>query len=65
MCDFMKEQLFDQIDIPVTNYHLPDGTLPIEKIPEFCKDYEDKIEKLGGLGFSFIRHWAKWPHWIQ
>jgi len=21
---FMKEQLFDQIDIPVTNYHLPD-----------------------------------------
>jgi glucosamine-6-phosphate deaminase len=32
---FMKEQLFDHIDIPVTNYHLPDGTLPIDKIPEF------------------------------
>ncbi len=51
---FMKEQLFDQIDIPVTNYHLPDGTLPIEKIPEFCKDYEDKIEKLGGLDFYLL-----------
>ena len=51
---FMKEQLFDQIDIPVTNYHLPDGTLPIEKIPEFCKDYEDKIEKLGGLDFHIL-----------
>lgn len=51
---FMKEQLFDQIDIPVTNYHLPDGTLPIEKIPEFCKDYEDKIEKLGGLDFHLL-----------
>jgi glucosamine-6-phosphate deaminase len=51
---FMKEQLFDHIDIPVTNYHLPDGTLPIEKIPEFCKDYEDKIEKLGGLDFHLL-----------
>ena len=51
---FMKEQLFDQIDIPVINYHLPDGTLPIEKIPEFCKDYEDKIEKLGGLDFHLL-----------
>ena len=35
---FMKEQLFDHIDIPVTNYHLPDGTLSLEKIPEFCRD---------------------------
>ena len=51
---FMKEQLFDQIDIPATNYHLPDGTLPIEKIPEFCKDYEEKIEKLGGLDFHLL-----------
>lgn len=51
---FMKEQLFDQIDIPVTNYHLPDGTLSIEKIPEFCKDYENKIEKLGGLDFHLL-----------
>jgi glucosamine-6-phosphate deaminase len=51
---FMKEQLFDQIDIPVTNYHLPDGTLAIEKIPEFCKDYEEKIEKLGGLDFHLL-----------
>ena len=51
---FMKERLFDHIDIPVTNYHLPDGTLPIEKIPEFCKDYEDKIEKLGGLDFHLL-----------
>jgi glucosamine-6-phosphate deaminase len=51
---FMKEQLFDQVDIPVTNYHIPDGTLPIEKVPEFCKDYEDKIEKLGGLDFQLL-----------
>jgi glucosamine-6-phosphate deaminase len=51
---FMKEQLFDHIDIPATNYHLPDGTLPIEKIPEFCRDYEAKIERLGGFDYYLL-----------
>ncbi len=51
---FMREQLFDHIDIPVTNYHIPDGTLTIDKIPEFCRDYEEKIEKLGGFDFYLL-----------
>jgi glucosamine-6-phosphate deaminase len=51
---FMKEQLFDHIDIPVTNYHLPDGTLSLEKIPEFCRDYESKIERLGGFDYYLL-----------
>ncbi|RXK49794.1 glucosamine-6-phosphate deaminase [Aquirufa rosea] len=51
---FMKEQLFDHVDIPLNNINIPDGTLPIEKIPEFCKDYDEKIEKLGGLDFQLL-----------
>ncbi len=51
---FMREQLFDHIDIPVTNYHIPDGTLTIDKIPEFCRAYEAKIEKLGGFDFYLL-----------
>jgi glucosamine-6-phosphate deaminase len=51
---FMKEQLFDHIDIPVTNYHLPDGTLSLDKIPEFCRDYEAKIERLGGFDYYLL-----------
>jgi len=51
---FMKEQLFDHVDIPVTNYHLPDGTLSLEKIPEFCRDYESKIERLGGFDYYLL-----------
>jgi glucosamine-6-phosphate deaminase len=51
---FMKEQLFNHVDIPVTNYHLPDGTLAYDKIPEFCRDYEKKIEKLGGFDFYLL-----------
>lgn len=51
---FMKEQLFDQVDILANNYNIPDGTLPIEQVPDFCKAYEDKIEKLGGLDFQLL-----------
>ena len=51
---FMREQLFDHIDIPATNYHIPDGTLTIEQIPEFCRAYEAKIEKHGGFDFYLL-----------
>ncbi len=51
---FMREQLFDHVDIPINNINIPDGTLSIEKIPEFCRDYDDKIEKLGGLDFQLL-----------
>jgi glucosamine-6-phosphate deaminase len=51
---FMKEQLFDHIDIPSQNTHIPNGQLPLEEIPAFCKAYEDKIERLGGLDFQIL-----------
>ncbi|CAM4287275.1 glucosamine-6-phosphate deaminase [Cytophagaceae bacterium 50C-KIRBA] len=51
---FMKEQLFDHVDIALNNINIPDGTLAIEKIPEFCRDYDEKIEKLGGLDFQLL-----------
>ena len=51
---FMKEQLFDHIDIPKENYNIPDGTLPVEKIKEYCHEYEKKIESLGGLDFQLL-----------
>ena len=36
------------------SYHLPDGTLALEKIPEFCRDYEAKIERLGGFDYYLL-----------
>lgn len=51
---FMKEQLFDHIDIPANNWHVPDGTLPLEKLAEFCRDYEEQIERHGGLDFQLL-----------
>ncbi len=51
---FMKEQLFDHVDIPAENFHLPDGTLPANRIQEFCKTYEQHIEEIGGLDFQLL-----------
>jgi len=51
---FMKENLFDHIDINMDNVHIPDGTLKIEQIPAFCLDYEKKITALGGLDLQIL-----------
>jgi glucosamine-6-phosphate deaminase len=51
---FMREHLFDHIDIPKQNINIPDGTLPKEKVNEFCAAYEAKIEKLGGIDIQVL-----------
>ncbi len=51
---FMKENLFDHIDIDMAKVHIPDGTLKIEDIPAFCLDYEKKITELGGLDLQIL-----------
>jgi glucosamine-6-phosphate deaminase len=51
---FMKEHLFDHIDIPAKNINIPDGEVPKNKVGEFCKAYEAKINKLGGLDLQIL-----------
>lgn len=51
---FMKEQLFDHVDILAENYHLPDGTLRYDKVADFCRAYEAQIEAAGGLDFQLL-----------
>lgn len=51
---FMNEHLFDLIDIPKKNIHIPDGTLPKEKLVDFCKNYDKKIESLGGIDLQIL-----------
>lgn len=51
---FMREQLFDLVDIPKENYFIPLGTIPQQSISEFCNSYEAKIDALGGLDFQLL-----------
>lgn len=51
---FMKENLFNHIDIDMNNVHIPDGTLPQEQIADFCLEYEQKITSFGGLDLQVL-----------
>ncbi|HEA23116.1 MAG TPA: glucosamine-6-phosphate deaminase [Pricia antarctica] len=51
---FMKELLFDHVDILPENYNIPDGTLPKKKISGYCDDYEAKIKAVGGLDLQIL-----------
>ncbi|SIT94509.1 glucosamine-6-phosphate deaminase [Pontibacter indicus] len=51
---FMNEHLFDHIDINKNNIHIPDGTLPQERIHDYCLEYERKIESVGGLDLQLL-----------
>ncbi|MFD1163737.1 glucosamine-6-phosphate deaminase [Hwangdonia seohaensis] len=51
---FMKEQLFDHIDILPENCYIPDGTLPKEEIRSYCDEYEAKIEAFGGIDLQIL-----------
>ncbi|HWZ21321.1 MAG TPA: glucosamine-6-phosphate deaminase [Cytophagaceae bacterium] len=51
---FMEEQLFNHVDIPKENYNIPNGTLKLEEVPAFCKEYDSKIEEFGGLDLQLL-----------
>ncbi len=51
---FMGEHLFNHIDIPKNNIHIPEGTLSKEKVAEFCREYEKQIDELGGLDIQVL-----------
>ncbi len=51
---FMKEHLFDHIDIKPANVHIPDGTLEKEDVRDFCLAYEKKIEAAGGIDIQVL-----------
>ncbi|MEO1216511.1 MAG: glucosamine-6-phosphate deaminase [Bacteroidota bacterium] len=51
---FMNEYLFDRVDIKKENVHIPDGTLSLEKVDQFCQEYEQKIEDAGGLDIQVL-----------
>ena len=51
---FMHEHLFDHIDIEPKNIHIPDGTLPVEKVYDYCQNYERAIVEAGGIDLQLL-----------
>jgi glucosamine-6-phosphate deaminase len=51
---FMREHLFDLVDIKPENWHVPDGTLPIEQVFDYCHWYEEQIAAAGGIDIQVL-----------
>lgn len=51
---FMREYLFDHVDINWEQVHIPDGTIPLEEVEQYCQDYEKKIQTYGGIDIQLL-----------
>src|SRR5213075_314804 len=51
---FMRENLFDHVDIEKKNIHIPDGMIPREQVFEFCQRYEKAIREAGGIDLQIL-----------
>lgn len=51
---FMNEHLFNHIDIPDEQVHIPDGTIDEEQVPQYCQEYEQKIRDVGGIDIQLL-----------
>ena len=50
----LKEALLDHIDIAPENVYAPDGCMPKDAILDFCRMYEENIQKVGGLDYILL-----------
>ncbi|HUF62320.1 MAG TPA: glucosamine-6-phosphate deaminase [Verrucomicrobiales bacterium] len=51
---FMADQLFDHVDLPADQAHLPDGSVPIEEAFASCAAYEEAIVNAGGIDLQIL-----------
>lgn len=51
---FMREHLFDHVDIDPKNAHVPDGTIPRDDVEAYCERYEKAIAQAGGLDLQLL-----------
>jgi glucosamine-6-phosphate deaminase len=50
----MQAHLFDHVDIPPANTHVPDGTAPAASLDAQCRQYEESIREAGGIDFQIL-----------
>ena len=51
---WMRENLFDHVNVPDENIHIPNGTIDDKDVPAYCQAYEDKIATAGGIDIQIL-----------
>jgi glucosamine-6-phosphate deaminase len=51
---FMREHLFDHLDIVPENINIPNGLVPKDDVATYCRNYEAKMEAMGGIDLQIL-----------
>ena len=51
---FMQEHLFNHVDIKPENINIPDGTISLSQVNQYCIDYDNKIKQVGGIDLQLL-----------
>jgi glucosamine-6-phosphate deaminase len=51
---FMRQHLFDHVDVVPEQVHIPDGSVARSDAAAFCARYEALIEQAGGIDFQLL-----------
>ncbi len=51
---FMHHYFFNHIDILPENVHIPKGDLKLSEVKKYCKNYEKKIQLVGGIDIQLL-----------
>lgn len=51
---FMREHLFDQVDMASDNINIPNGEIASDDVAAYCDAYEQKISSYGGLDLQLL-----------
>ncbi|NDV78902.1 glucosamine-6-phosphate deaminase [Dysgonomonas sp. 511] len=50
----LKEYFLDHVDIAPENIYSPDGSIPKEEILNYCREYEQTIQNVGGIDYLLL-----------
>ncbi len=51
---FMRENLFNHINIDPANVHIPRGDVPRNAVDAHCREYEAAMDRVGGIDFQIL-----------
>src|SRR5688572_5451790 len=51
---FMRENLFNHINVKPANIHIPHGDVPRDDVEDECEAYEEAIKKAGGIDLQIL-----------
>ena len=51
---YMREHLFDHVNIPRSRQHIPRGDIPSSAVAKHCEEYERRIREAGGIDLQLL-----------